>query len=120
MSDRRHPTSWSVTLVVMIWALGLPALLFASAIMALGVGFSADSGGDGDPSVVFGTVLVVGVLGLVGLSLMLLGGLHDEPPAPPPRPYAGRPLAQVPTVTRSSSAPRAAARVDGAEAVRAT
>lgn len=106
MSDRRHPTAGSFVIVVIIWLIGLPALLFVGSIMALGVGFSADSGGDGDPSAVVGIVLVVGVVVLVALSVLVLGGVDDEPAAPPPQPYAGRPLSEVPSVTGSWPAKR--------------
>lgn len=106
MSDRRHPTTGSYVIVVIIWLIGLPALLFAGSIVALGVGFSADSGGDGDPSSAFGVVVLVGVVVLMGLSALVLGGVDDEPPAPPPRPYAGRPLSEVPSVAGSWPAKR--------------
>ncbi len=106
MSERRHPSAGSIVIVVLIWVIGLPALLFFASIVALGVGFSADSGGDGDPAAAAGVVMLVGVVVLAGLSVLVAGGIDDEPPAPPPRPYAGRPLHEVPSVTGSWPAKR--------------
>ena len=102
----RGPSVGAIVAVVMVWVLGVPALMFVAGISGLGAGFAADSGEEVDAGGAVAIVVVLGLVLLVGVTALVLGGLGDDDPIEPPAPYAGRPLSEVPPVATTWPAKR--------------
>ena len=105
--EQRHaPSGGAIVAVVVVWMLGVPALMFVAGIIGLGAGFAADSGEEVDAGGAIAIVVVLGLVLLVGVTALVLGGLGDDDPIEPPAPYAGRPLSEVPPVATAWPAKR--------------